>query len=69
MITIRVFRSGGGPVANKKVRVHSNGTSESKTDANGSANFEHLQRGQYQVYVDGKQVYSGPIVDVQVVYV
>lgn len=69
MITVRVFRSGGGPVAGKKVQVHSNTTSESKTDTSGSANFEHLKRGKYQVYVDGKQVYSGPIVDVQIVYV
>lgn len=70
MITVRVFWAGGSALVNKKVRVHSStGMSEEYTDTNGSANFEHLKRGKYQVYIDGQQVYSGPIVDVQVVYV
>jgi len=70
MITVRVFRTGGGPQAHKKVKVHSGaGVSENYTDVNGTAHFERLPRGKYGVYVDGQRVYYGPIVDVQVVYI
>jgi hypothetical protein len=70
LITIRVYRSGGGPQANKLVRVHSKfGVSDGRTDTNGTVNFPNLKRGDYEVYVDGKRIYNGPVVDVQVVYI
>lgn len=70
MITIRVYRSGGGPQSGKEVSVHSTfGVSKERTDSNGSANFSNLKRGSYQVYCDGKKVHDGPVVDVQVVYI
>jgi hypothetical protein len=70
MITIRVYRSGGGPLVNKTVKVHSrSGMSKELTDSNGSANFSNLTRGTYTVYVEGRKVYSGPVVDVQIVYI
>lgn len=70
MITVRVFRRRGGPQSHRQVSVHSGSTqTKENTDANGSANFERLYRGEYTVYVDGKEVYKGLIVDVQVVYI
>jgi len=69
MITIRVFRSGGGPISGKDVKIHDGGISTKRTDSTGTANFENLKRGKYEIYIDGKRVYKGPIVDVQVVYV
>ncbi len=69
MITIRVYRSGGGPQANKLVKVHGATVSEGRTDMNGSANFPNLKRGKYEVYVDGKRVHNGLVADVQVVYI
>jgi hypothetical protein len=69
MITIRVYRSGGGPQANKVVKVHSPSTVlENRTNSTGSADFD-FDRGKYTVYVDGKQVYRGTIADVQTVYI
>jgi hypothetical protein len=69
MITVRVFRRGGGPVSGKEVKVHGQGlgqgSSTGRTDSTGSARFDNLNRGKYDVYIDGKRYYSGPIVDVQ----
>jgi len=71
MITVRVFRRGGGAQVRKKVSVHSGMTRLDKfTNSNGSADFEEFDRGNYTVYVDGgAPVYRGLIADVQVVYI
>jgi len=71
MITVKVFReSGNTAVSGKKVSVHTgSGSADSVTDRNGTANFNLAGGKSYQVYVDGKRVYSGPIVGVQIVYV
>ena len=70
MITVRVYRSGGGQgVPNKKVKVHSSlGVKSAITDSTGSAHIPY-DRGKYKIYVDGKEVHNGPVVDVVVVYI
>jgi len=70
VITVKVFRElGNSPVQGKKVTVHtSTGALSSTTDGNGSANFDVSGGNDYKVYVDGKQLYSGSIAGVQVVY-
>jgi hypothetical protein len=69
MIAVRVYRSGGGPQSGKEVKVHGQGVSTARTDSTGTAKFENLKRGKYDIYIDGKKIYSGPIVDVQVVHI
>ena len=69
MITIKVFRSGGGPQVNAEVRVKGpNGISTGRTDSRGIVDF-NLKRGKYQVFVGGKSLYNDLIVDVATVYV
>jgi hypothetical protein len=69
MISVRVYRRGGGPQIGTEVKVHGQGVSAQKTDSKGTANFENLARGKYDVYIGGERVYSGVIIDVQVVYI
>jgi len=69
VITIKVFKSGGGPQANVEVRVSGpNGISKGRTDSMGVVNF-NLKRGKYEVFVGGKSLYNDLIADVQIVYV
>ena len=69
MITVRVFSREGRAQSGKEVKVHGAGVSSARTDSSGSANFDRLSSGRYDVYIDGKKVYSGAIVGVQVVHV
>lgn len=71
MISVRVYKSGGGNrgVPNKEVVVHgSMGRRSSRTDSTGTAHFDY-KRGKYKIYVDGKIVHDGPVVDVAIVYI
>ena len=71
MISVRVYRSGGGNrgVPNKEVVVHgSMGRESNRTDSTGTAHFKY-KRGNYKIYVDGKIVHDGLVADVAVVYI
>ena len=69
MITIKVFKSGGGPQVNVEVRVKGpNGISKGRTDSRGVVDF-NLKRGKYEVFVGGESLYNDLIADVATVYV
>ena len=71
MIRIKVFREGSSvEVSGKKVSAHSDsGAASGFTDKNGCVDLNLPNGKSFQVYVDGKQVYRGSIVGVQIVYI
>ena len=66
---IKVFNTKTGNFASgKKVSLHDSvGHRSATTDSQGVADFSSATSGTYTVYVDGHEVYKGPIVGVQIV--
>jgi hypothetical protein len=68
-VIIKVFSSNLNNFARgKKVSLHDSvGTRSGTTDSSGTVQFPTAKSGNYTVYVEGHEVYKGPIVGVQIV--